>query len=234
MIEHSSSSGFNFFIPTSVVAPVCDGNIRGAIDAFWRESSLLNSTYSLLHSKRGADIAANGISTALSAYSSIKKEKLKTIESTFVMALQEENDEIEDELFDRASEDLDKVITTRDEDILPSLIDLFMISNLDYTGVCESLENGIFQYFSMPQILSVLKEKLEKLIMFNIDRAKHFAGACINEGYFEEFRDIFNNIISIDQKKILFNECNKWIGKDYPKEMAILRKDLEGKKGNQL
>ncbi len=72
VIEHSSSSGFNFFIPTSVVAPVCDGNIRGAIDAFWRESSLLNSTYSLLHSKRGADIAANGISTALSAYSSIK------------------------------------------------------------------------------------------------------------------------------------------------------------------
>ncbi|MBR1734447.1 MAG: hypothetical protein IJ730_03210, partial [Alphaproteobacteria bacterium] len=72
VIEHSSSSGFNFFIPTSVVAPVCDGNIRGAIDAFWRESSLLSSTYSLLHSKRGADIAANGISTALSAYSSIK------------------------------------------------------------------------------------------------------------------------------------------------------------------
>lgn len=69
--ESSSSSGFNFFAPTAAVAPVCDGNIHSAIDAFWRQSALVNSTNALLHSKRGADIAANGISTALSAYSSI-------------------------------------------------------------------------------------------------------------------------------------------------------------------
>ncbi len=81
----------------------------------------------------------------------------------------------------------------------------------------------------MDQILTVLEEKLENLIVFNVDRAKHFAGACINEGYFEEFRNIFNNITSVDKKQLLFNECNKWIGKDYPKEIAILRKDLKGK-----
>ena len=72
VIEHSSSSGFNFFLPTSVVAPICDGNINSALEAFWRESSLLSATHSLLHSKKGVEIAASGISTALSAYSSIK------------------------------------------------------------------------------------------------------------------------------------------------------------------
>lgn len=71
VVEHSSGSGFNFFLPTSVVAPICDGNIREAIDSFWRQSSLLTSTHALLHSRKGAEIAANGISTALSAYSSI-------------------------------------------------------------------------------------------------------------------------------------------------------------------
>ena len=70
--EYSESSGFNFFMPTSVVAPVCDGNIQEAMDSFWKQSSLVNATNSLIHSRRGADIAANGIATALSAYSSIK------------------------------------------------------------------------------------------------------------------------------------------------------------------
>ena len=69
--EYSSSFGFDFFIPTSVVAPVCDGNIKDAIDTFWKQSSLVNVTNSLLHSSKGAEIAANGIATALSAYSSI-------------------------------------------------------------------------------------------------------------------------------------------------------------------
>jgi adhesin HecA-like repeat protein len=71
VVETRSSKGFDFFLPTSVLAPACDGNIREAIDSFWRQSSLLTATQSLLHSHRGADIAANGIGTALAAYSSL-------------------------------------------------------------------------------------------------------------------------------------------------------------------
>jgi hypothetical protein len=58
IVEHSSSRGFDFFIPTKVFAPVCDGKISEAIDSFWRQSSLLSSVDSLIHSHRGADVAA--------------------------------------------------------------------------------------------------------------------------------------------------------------------------------
>ena len=69
--ESRSSSGFDFFLPLAVYAPVCDGRISDALDAFWQQSSLLTATHSLLNSRRGADLAANGISVALSAYSSL-------------------------------------------------------------------------------------------------------------------------------------------------------------------
>ncbi|MBR1735253.1 MAG: hemagglutinin repeat-containing protein, partial [Alphaproteobacteria bacterium] len=69
--ESRSSSGFDFFLPLAVYAPVCDGRISDALDAFWQQSSLLTATHSLLNSRRGADLAANGISLALSAYSTL-------------------------------------------------------------------------------------------------------------------------------------------------------------------
>ncbi|MDR2267986.1 MAG: hemagglutinin repeat-containing protein, partial [Holosporaceae bacterium] len=71
VVETRSSKGFDFFLPTAVTAPACDGNIREAIDSFWRQSSLLSATEALVHSRRGADIAANGISMALAAYASL-------------------------------------------------------------------------------------------------------------------------------------------------------------------
>jgi hypothetical protein len=67
-----STQGFDFFIPMQVYAAECDGNINSAIDAFWRQSTFLLSSHSLLHSGKGADIASNGISTALSAYSALE------------------------------------------------------------------------------------------------------------------------------------------------------------------
>ena len=124
----------------------------------------------------------------------------------------------------------EEAMSSGDTDVLDRAFDYFFEEENDIalmSGGCESLESEIFQYFSMDQILLVLKEKLEKLIIFNVDRAKHFAGACISQGYFENFRNIFNNLNSIEARMLLFKECNKWIGEDYPQEIEILKQDME-------
>ncbi len=133
-------------------------------------------------------------------------------------------------VIDEGSDLEEEAMQSGDIDVLERAIDYFFEESVDNglgNGICESLESDIFQYFEWNQILLVLEEKLEKLIVFNIDRAKHFAGACFSQGYFEEFRNIFNKITSVDKKNLLLNECNRWIGKDYPKEIEALRKDIQ-------
>ena len=154
-------------------------------------------------------------------------KKIEEIRLNFEKALKEEDDEVGNELFDQSVEDLENIIKTRDKDILPALFDLFTLPDLDYTGICESLENMIFQYFSPDQILETLNHKLSDLIEFNSDRAKHFAGAFINHKYLEKFRNVLSEVRSIQLKNKLIEECYHWIGKDYPVEIAILKKDIE-------
>ncbi len=133
-------------------------------------------------------------------------------------------------VIDEGSDLEEEAMQSGDIDVLKRAFDYFLEESVDNglgNGVCESLEGDIYQYFEWDQILSALEEKLEKLIVFNIDRAKHFAGACFSQGHFEEFRNIFNKIDSISKKELLLNECNKWIGEDYPREIEILRKDMQ-------
>jgi adhesin HecA-like repeat protein len=66
-----SSSGFKMFVPTPVYGSMANGDIDKIIHEFWNQSALVNSTQSLLHSKRGADLAVSGVSTALAAYSTL-------------------------------------------------------------------------------------------------------------------------------------------------------------------
>ena len=154
------------------------------------------------------------------------KKKLKEIEAKFVMALQEKNDEVGDKLFKQASEDLDKILRTQDEDILPGLIDLFIVPDLDYTGACESLIDEIFQYYSVEQILDILYKKIDMLINNNITRAVQFFGAFMNVGYFNDIKKIFNEVKSVKSQEFL-NELNEWYKEDYPKEIEILKQDME-------
>ncbi len=147
-------------------------------------------------------------------------KKLKEIEANFITALQE-NGEVGDKLFDKASEDLDNIITTRDNDILPGLIDLFMIPNLDYTGVCESLEGDIFRNYRWEQIFKVLKVKLNKLIELNIDRAVHFVGSC----KIKEVKELMSTLPSSVATSFLI-ELKDRCREDLARQIAVLlRKD---------
>jgi hypothetical protein len=78
----------------------------------------------------------------------------------------------------------------------------------------------------MENIFDALQEKFSSLVTNNEMRAEHFAGACISQVYFEEFRDIFNSTHTSLYYQFL-RELTNWIGEDYPKEIAILREDME-------
>jgi hypothetical protein len=77
----------------------------------------------------------------------------------------------------------------------------------------------------MEHIIDALREKFSSLVANNEMRAENFAGACISQGYFEEFRDIFNSTHTSLYYEFL-RELTNWIGKDYPKEITILREDM--------
>lgn len=139
------------------------------------------------------------------------------------------SDEIIQQLIDKGGKLEEEAMSSGDEDVLERAFDYFLEEENDIAlnnGGCESLENEIFQYFTFEQIAGVLNHKLSKLIELNISRAKHFAGACISHGYLEEFRDVLKAVSSKKLKNSLIEECDKWIGEDYPDEIAILRKDI--------
>lgn len=110
--------------------------------------------------------------------SSENTEKLEEVALCFTRALEEKDDEVGEKLFDMTADKMSELVATGDKDILPGLIELFWLPNLEDTGICETLENEIFQHFQWKQIFDVLKQKLNGLIEHNINRAVHFAGAC--------------------------------------------------------
>ena len=76
---------------------------------------------------------------------------------------------------------VEEAMQSGDIDVLERAVDYFFDEENDEAlmcGICESLENDVFQHFTYDQILCVLKTKMSKLIETNVIRAKHFAGAC--------------------------------------------------------
>jgi hypothetical protein len=130
-----------------------------------------------------------------------------------------------EKMFDDGHALMEELVQTKDTEVLCELMDLFN-EELDLTGVCETLESEIFQNFTMEQIIEVLYKKLFTLVANNEMRAVGFAGACLNTGYFRDFRNIFNSAKSPNSEDFL-NEFEKWYDEDYPKEIAILREDLK-------
>ncbi len=123
----------------------------------------------------------------------------------------------------------EEAMQSGDIDVLERAFDYFLKEEDDIAlsnGGCETLMDDIFRYFTMDQVLSVMCKRLDKLIKFNLSRAVQFVGACLNTGNFEEVRNIFNTTKSSKSKGFL-DEFEDWYKEDYPKEIEILRKDMQ-------
>ena len=124
---------------------------------------------------------------------------------------------------------LDEVSAENDVDVLGRMFDFLIIEKQDdvlMCGIGETLENGIFNNFTMEQIIEVLYKKFSMLIINNTMRAEAFAEACFNTGNFDNFRDIFNKTKSSKSAEFL-DEFEETYGKDFPKEIAVLREDMK-------
>ena len=130
------------------------------------------------------------------------------------------------QLIDRGIDLEEEAMQSGDIDVLERAVDYFFDEENDEAlmcGICESLENDVFQHLTYDQILCVLKTKMSKLIETNVIRAKHFAGACISHGFVKELNEI---LLAVEDKHLrnkLILEIDKWIGDDYPEEVAILK-----------
>lgn len=90
----------------------------------------------------------------------------------------------------------------KDTDVLERAFDYFLKEEKDAAlanGICETLENDIFQYFTWEQIFKVLKRKFKKLSKVNITRAVHFAGSCS----IEYVKELVNTLLPSKKKEFL-------------------------------
>ena len=146
---------------------------------------------------------------------------LKRIKSDFKKALNEQDDEVGEKLFNDTRENLENIIQTKDEDVLPGLFDLFILEDLEYTGVCESLENDIFRCFEWGQIFKILKKKMEKLMEFNSLRAMNFASSCD----IEDLKELIQEIPSSKVKEFL-TKLKDSCREDLSEDIKLLLEDM--------
>lgn len=152
---------------------------------------------------------------------------LKRIKSDFKKALNEQDDEVGEKLFNDTRENLENIIQTKDEDILPGLFDLFILEDLEYTGVCESLSNDIWDNFSEEQIIRVFDEKFDDLLKKNMLRACTTSIAIINTGHFDDLRRVFNKVKSKESSNFV-EELSGWGSKKkFRDEALVLKEDME-------
>ncbi len=152
---------------------------------------------------------------------------LEKIKLNFKKALSEQDNELGDKLFDDTRENLENIIQTKDEDILPGLFDLFILEDLEYTGVCESLDNGIWDNFSEEQIVRAFEEKFDDLLKKNMLRACTTSIAIINTGHFDDLRRVFNKVKSKESSNFV-EELSGWGSKKkFRDEALVLKEDME-------
>lgn len=119
---------------------------------------------------------------------------------------------------------MEKLVRTKDTEILSELFDLFTEENEN--GICETLMNEIFQYFTWEQIIAVLRCNFSSLLQTNITRAVQFIGYCLNDGYSKEAREIFNIAKSPKSEEFL-TAFEDWYGDRYPAEISVFREDMK-------
>jgi len=129
-----------------------------------------------------------------------------------------------EKMFDDGHALMEELLQTKDTEVLCELFDLFT-EELDYTGICETLENGIRCNFTELQIIGVLYKKFDQLIVNNISRAIYVSQPIVEYGFFSEFRKMFNNVASQRSLDFLNEFCDFY--PELENEIAILREDMQ-------
>jgi hypothetical protein len=136
----------------------------------------------------------------------------------------EENQKIINE----GGELLKEVASTKDDDVLRAMLDVFLKENEDVAlenGVCENLENEIYKNFDYNQILSVLRQKFDSLIINNVSRTVYISEFILSAGLFEDFRKMFNTIKSKKSPEFLGKFYKLY--PEFEKKLFILYKDMK-------
>ena len=111
-----------------------------------------------------------------------------------------------------------------DVDVLERAFDYFFEESVDNglgNGVCESLENDIYQYFEWDRIFEILKKKMSKLVELNSFRAINFACSCD----IEDIKELIKEIPSSKVKEFLA-ELRDICREDLSEDIKLLLKDM--------
>ena len=117
---------------------------------------------------------------------------------------------------------------TKDVEVLSELLDLFNKKTEWYGGVCETLDNDIWDNYSPEQIIYALKMgKFRFLLENELLRACTMSIAIINTGYWKELRKIFNEQRS-EKSENFVKDLYRWGSEGNYKEYAlILENDMK-------
>lgn len=153
-------------------------------------------------------------------------KKLKLAKKLLVWDTTLPNDVLDSNV-DKGCDLLEELVTIQDTDVLVGLLDFFTDENEDYGGVCERLDNDIWDNYEPSQIIDALrKDKFKYLLNNDLLRACTMAIAIINTGHGEELREIFNAQRS-DKSAKFVEDLYSW-GKygNYEEYAALLREDM--------
>ena len=153
------------------------------------------------------------------------KQKVKLVKNMLIFdpnLTEEENDKH----FDIALKTTDELLNLQDKKILEDLLELFTNENEEYGGFCEHLESEIGNLYSLNQILEVLYVKFVYLLENDISRALHFTSWFLYNKMFDKFRIMFSTTKPSKAEEFV-NALYSWLGTDFPREIAILKKDIE-------
>ena len=128
--------------------------------------------------------------------------------------------------FDVAYDTLNELVETKDQEVLESLLEFFCEDHEDYGGICEHLESQIGCNYTLDQLIKTFYKKFDYLTNHAINRCKHLSSWFLYNEKFNEFRDMFNTVKSSGSSKFL-DALQKWIGDEFPDEIALLREDMK-------
>ena len=153
------------------------------------------------------------------------KEKLNIAKENLVY-IDELSDEECEQRFWKAHGLVDELIKTKDSEVLECLLEFFNEENEEYGGFCEHLKSQIGANFTLDQLLNALYKKFDYLIENDVSKLVQFSFWFFSSNMFESFRNMFNQIHSVNSEKYL-NELDDWSENDYIIERKILREDMK-------
>lgn len=138
------------------------------------------------------------------------------------------SDEELDKNFDQGFDLMRSIAKSKNVKLLPDLLELFTDRNEDYGGVCETLDNDIWDNYEPSQIINALEQNKFKYLLENdLLRACTMAIALINTGHEKDLRKIFNEQRSKESSKFV-EDLFSWGSQGCFREYAnTLREDMK-------